>query len=272
MSTSLPPEDRRTKEMLPTILSVTRRLRTRREPIAPHAGPVTEATAAAGGRSGALRAAIFGANDGLVSNASLIFGVAGAGVEASFVLVAGVAGLLAGAFSMAAGEYVSMRVQREVLERLIHLEAHEIEADPQTEREELAALYRSRGMSAELAARLADEVHADPATALGVHAREELGLDPEEGLGSPVGAALASFGTFAVGAILPLLPFLVTSGDSAVAASAIVSGAALFGIGASMTVVTGRPWWRSGLRMLAIGAAAAAVTYAIGSLFGVATG
>lgn len=271
MSTSLPPEDRRTKEMLPTILSVTRRLRTRREPIAPHAGPVTEARAAAGGRSGALRAAIFGANDGLVSNASLIFGVAGAGVEASFVLVAGVAGLLAGAFSMAAGEYVSMRVQREVLERLIHLEAHEIEADPETEREELAALYRSRGMSPDLAARLAAEVHADPAAALGVHAREELGLDPEEGLGSPVGAALASFGTFAVGAIVPLLPFLVTAGDAAVLSSAVVSGAALFGIGASMTVVTGRPWWRSGLRMLGIGAIAAVVTYAIGTLFGVAT-
>lgn len=267
----MPPEDRRTKSRLPEILRVRRRLSARAAIISPHPGQVTEARAAAGGRSGALRAAIFGANDGLVSNASLIFGVAGAGAESSFVLLAGVAGLLAGAFSMAAGEYISMRVQRESFERLIHLEAHELEADPDAEREELAALYRARGISEGLAGSLADEVMRDPDRALQVHARDELGLDPEGGLGSPVAAAGSSFLTFAIGALVPLAPFVVSGGTAAVLASAVVSGATLFGVGAAMAVITGKPWWRSGLRMLAVGGAAAAVTYAVGALFGVAT-
>jgi VIT1/CCC1 family predicted Fe2+/Mn2+ transporter len=162
-------------------------------------------------------------------------------------------------------------VQREVLERLIHLEAHELGADPEGERAELAAIYVRKGVSPDLAERLADELMRDPKVALDTHAREELGLDPEEGLGSPVAAAGSSFLTFAVGALLPLAPFLLTTGGTAVAAAGLVTGAALFGIGASMSFLTGRRWWLSGLRMLAIGTAAAVATFLIGRLFGVAT-
>ena len=183
---------------------------------------------------------LFGANDGLVSNASLIAGVAGAGVENAVVLLAGVAGLLAGAFSMAAGEYISMRVQREVFERLIHLEAHELGADGDGERAELAALYERKGLPAELASRVAEELMRDPKVALETHAREELGLDPEEGLGSPVAAAASSFATFSVGALVPLAPFLVLTGPSAARASAALSALALFGVGAVMATLTGQ--------------------------------
>lgn len=272
MATDLPPRDRATKERLPFLAGAVRRLRKERRPLVPHVGSTgaTESGANAG-RTGSLRAAIFGANDGLVSNASLIFGVAGAGVDNAVILVAGVAGLLAGASSMAAGEYISMRVQREVLERLIHLEAHELGADPAGERAELTAIYVRKGVSPDLAARLAEELMRDPKVALDTHAREELGLDPEEGLGSPVAAAGSSFLTFAIGALLPLAPFLLTTGSTAVAAAGVVTGAALFGIGASMSFLTGRPWWLSGLRMLSIGTAAAVATFLIGRLFGVAT-
>ena len=199
----LSPEDRATKDRVPLLSFVVRRLRTRRAPLLPHEGPI-DGEQRTGGKSGALRAAIFGANDGLVSNLSLIMGVAGAGVDHSVVILAGVAGLLAGAFSMAAGEYISMRVQREVFERLIHLEAHEIGSDHAAERKELAELYERKGISPELADRLAEELMRDPKVALETHAREELGLD-EQGLGSPWAAAGSSFATFAVGAILPLV-------------------------------------------------------------------
>ncbi|HET9723889.1 MAG TPA: VIT1/CCC1 transporter family protein [Actinomycetota bacterium] len=267
----LSPEDRVTKERVPVLAGVVRRLRTRRAPMLPHAGPV-DGEQRAGGRSGALRAAIFGANDGLVSNLSLIMGVAGAGVDNDVVILAGVAGLLAGAFSMAAGEYISMRVQREVFERLIHLEAHEIGSDHVGEREELADLYRRKGISPELADRLADELMRDPETALETHAREELGLDPQEGLGSPWAAAGSSFVTFAAGALIPLIPFWFGSGSGVVVASAILSILALFAIGSGMSYLTGRSFLVSGLRMMLIGAAAAAVTYAVGSLLEVGTG
>jgi VIT1/CCC1 family predicted Fe2+/Mn2+ transporter len=263
-------DDRRTKARIPLLTSTVRRLRRRRGPVLPHEGPV-EGEQRTGSKSGALRAAIFGANDGLVSNLSLIMGVAGAGVDNSVVILAGVAGLLAGAFSMAAGEYVSMRVQREVFERLIHLEAHEIGTDPDTEREELAEIYRRKGISAELSDRLAEELMRDPKVALETHAREELGLDPEEGLGSPWAAAGSSFATFAAGAIVPLVPFWFGSGDAVVLASAVLSVVALFAVGAGMSYVTGRNFLVSGLRMMLIGAAAAVVTYAIGSLLGVST-
>ncbi len=236
----------------------------------PHAGP-TDGEQRAGGKSGALRAAIFGANDGLVSNLSLIMGVAGAGVENTVVVLAGVAGLLAGAFSMAAGEYVSMRVQREAFERLIHLEAHEIGSDPDVEREELAQIYEGKGISPELAARVAEELMRDPNVALETHAREELGLDPKEGLGSPWAAAGSSFATFAVGAVVPLVPFWFGSGNAAVVASALLSLGALFGVGAGMSYVTGRSPLISGLRMMLIGAAAAAITYGVGTLLDVGT-
>jgi VIT1/CCC1 family predicted Fe2+/Mn2+ transporter len=242
-----------------------RRLRPRAHPILPHEGIVVGEQTGMGGKSGALRAAVFGLNDGLVSNLSLIFGFAGAGVDNSVVILAGVAGLLAGAFSMGAGEYVSMKVQRELFERLIHLEAHEIGTDPELERRELAEIYRARGVPPDLAESVSEALMRDPERALETHAREELGLDPAE-LGSPWGAASSSFVTFAVGAIVPLIPFLVTEGDAAVVASAVLSGATLFAAGALLTRVTGRSPVLSGLRMLGIGAMAAAITYAVGSL------
>ena len=269
--TGLSPEDRRTKERVPLLSATMRRLRARRGPMLPHEGP-TGAEQRTGGKSGALRAAIFGANDGLVSNLSLIMGVAGAGVANTVVILAGVAGLLAGAFSMAAGEYISMRVQREVFERLIHLEAHEIGTEPDVERDELAQLYVRKGISADLSGRLADELMRDPQIALEAHAREELGLDPQEGLGSPWAAAGSSFVTFSIGAIIPLIPFWFGSGDAAVLASAILSIVALFGVGAGMSFVTGRSFLISGLRMMLIGSAAALVTYWVGSLLNVGTG
>lgn len=267
----LSPQDRATKERLGVLTSTVRRLRTRRAPIVPHIGP-TGLEQRTGGRSGALRAAIFGANDGLVSNLSLIMGVAGAGVENSVVILAGVAGLLAGAFSMAGGEYISMRVQREVFERLIHLEAHEIGTDPELERRELAELYQRKGISPDLAGRLAQELMRDPEVALETHAREELGLDPKEGLGSPWAAAGSSFATFSVGAIIPLIPFWFVSGSAAVIASAVLSILALFAVGAGMSFLTGRNPLISGMRMMAIGSAAAAITYGVGKLLDVSTG
>jgi VIT1/CCC1 family predicted Fe2+/Mn2+ transporter len=264
-------EDLVTKSRVDLLSRIVRRMRGRQWRIVPHPGPIG-GEPRAGGRSGALRAAIFGVNDGLVSNLSLIFGVAGAGVDNHVVILAGVAGLLAGAFSMAAGEYISVRVQREVFERLIHLEAHEIGSDPEAERAELADLYVRKGLSRELADRLADELMRDPETALDTHAREELGLDPGEGLGSPVAAAGASFGTFSAGAFVPLVPFLFGSGVAAVIVSAALSGGALFGVGAAMSFLTGRSPFLSGARMFAIGGAAAAITYLVGKLLDVSVG
>jgi vacuolar iron transporter family protein len=238
--------------------------------VVPHPGPVPdgEQAPAAGGKSGALRAAIFGVNDGLVSNLSLIMGVAGAGVENDLILLAGVAGLLAGAFSMSAGEYTSMRVQREIFERLIHLEAHELATDPEGETEELTVLLRRRGIPRDLAAQTARSLMADPETALDVHAREELGLDPDQ-LGSPWGAATSSFLTFSAGAAVPLVPYLVGSGVAAAATAVSLALAALFAVGASMSLFTGRAWAWSGARMLLIGGAAALVTFGVGRLLGV---
>ena len=245
------------------------RLRGRSWRVAPHPGPVSEQSPAAGGKSGALRAAVFGLNDGLVSNLSLIFGVAGAGVSNTVVIVAGIAGLLAGAFSMGAGEYVSMRVQREVFERLIHLEAHELDSDPEGERDELVDIYVGKGFSHALAERVAEEVHRDPELALDVHAREELGLDPDGGLGSPWAAAGSSFAMFSIGAIVPLVPFFFTQDIPAVLISSVVAGLTLFGVGAGVSYLTGRPVWFSGMRMLVIGALAAGITYGVGTLLGV---
>ncbi len=253
------------------LAAIVTRLRGRTWRIVPHPGPASVEQRVGGGKSGALRAAIFGANDGLVSNLSLIFGVAGAGVSNRFVIIAGVAGLLAGAFSMGAGEYVSMRVQREVFERLIHLEAHEIGTQPEAERRELAELYVAKGVSRDLAVRLAEELMRDPELALETHVREELGLNPKEGLGSPWAAAASSFVTFSSGAIVPLVPFLFTSGAPAVATSAVLSAATLFGVGATMSFLTGKSWVRSGLRMLLIGALAATITFGIGAALHVST-
>ena len=237
--------------------------------ITPHPGHVDGEQDASSSKSGALRAAIFGMNDGLVSNLSLIFGVAGSGLAGEVVVIAGFAGLLAGAFSMGAGEYVSMKVQREVFEQLIHKEAHEIATEPEEELQELAEIYERKGIERETAWRIAADVMKDPQIALETHAREELGIDIEEGLGSPWAAAGSSFVMFSIGALVPLLPFLFASNGTAVVASAALSGVTLFGVGGAMTILTGRGLVLSGARMLAIGAVAAAITYGVGTLLGV---
>jgi VIT1/CCC1 family predicted Fe2+/Mn2+ transporter len=249
------------------------RVATRHEDwLRPHRGPTPgrEMPFGVGGKSGALRAAIFGINDGLVSNLSLIMGVSGANVQNRFVIVAGVAGLMAGAFSMAAGEYVSMKVQRELFERLLHLEAHEIATEPEEEHQELQEIYERRGFPPDLARQVTDVVMQDPQVALETHAREELGLDPDQ-LGSPWSAALSSFVTFSVGAVIPLLSFLFGSGSAAVLGAVTASGVALFVVGATMSLLTGRRAVPSGVRMLLVGAVAAAVTFGVGRLFHVST-
>src|SRR6266571_1701770 len=239
---------------------------TRTSRLRPHPGPVDpDSPMRPGGKSGALRAGIFGVNDGLLSNLSLIMGVAGASASNHFILLAGVAGLLAGAFSMGAGSYVSMRVQRELFERLLHLEAHEVATEPEEEHEELAKIYERKGFPPDLAERAATVIMRDPAVALETHAREELGLDPDE-LGSPWGAAISSFVMFAVGALIPLLPFVIGSGTAAVVVAIPASGVAIFAVGAAMTLITGRSWLWSGARMLIVGACAAGITFGVGRL------
>ncbi|MBW3562808.1 MAG: VIT1/CCC1 family protein [Actinobacteria bacterium] len=220
------------------------------------------------GAGGALRAAVFGVNDGLVSNFSLVMGVAGGVDDTGVVLLAGVAGLFAGAFSMAAGEWISVRSQSELYEREIAVEAEELRLFPEEERDELELIYRAKGLPRVEAAALADRIMADPDTALDTLAREELGIDPTD-LASPWVAAGSSFVAFALGALVPLLPFLVATGTASVVAAAMICAVALFGVGASLSVFTGRPPVRSGVRMVAIGGAAAAATYAIGALVGV---
>jgi vacuolar iron transporter family protein len=267
---ALTPEDRRTKAQLPELLGVRRTLTRRaRRPLVPHPGPTDGEQVTGGGKSGTLRAAIFGVNDGLVSNVSLIMGFAGASQTRSVILLAGISGLLAGACSMGAGEYLSMRIQREVLERMLHLEAHELGSDPVGEANELAAIYREKGIPASLAADVAEALMRDPETALDTHAREELGIDPREGLGSPWGAAISSFLTFSAGAFVPLIPFLFTGATAGALLSALVAGLALVTVGGVTSRFTGRPVVVSALRMLLIGIGAAAVTYGIGLLLGV---
>jgi VIT1/CCC1 family predicted Fe2+/Mn2+ transporter len=235
----------------------------------PHVGRVQGEQDATTSKSGALRAAIFGMNDGLVSNLSLIFGVAGSGLDREVVVIAGIAGLLAGAFSMAAGEYISMKVQREVFEHLLHTEAHEIATEPEEERRELAQIYERKGIQPETASLIARELMRDPQVALATHAREELGIDMEEGLGSPWAAAGSSLLMFAIGASVPLLPFLAASGRASVVVSAILSAITLFVVGGVMSVLTGRGFVPSGARMLVIGATAATITYGVGALLDV---
>jgi VIT1/CCC1 family predicted Fe2+/Mn2+ transporter len=223
------------------------------------------------GGGGNLRAAVFGVNDGLVSNASLILGVAGASTDARLVLVSGVAGLAAGAFAMAAGEYVSVRSQRELFEHQISLERDELKQYPEAEAQELALIYAAKGLPKREATKLAKQIVADPEQALDTLAREELGLNPAE-LGSPTGAAVSSFLSFAAGAALPLLPFLASSGPRALHTSIGVTCVALFAIGAALSLFTGRGALHSGARMLLLGGLAGAVTFGIGRLFGVALG
>ncbi len=221
------------------------------------------------GQSGTLRAVIFGISDGLVSNTSLVMGVSGASVgEPRFVLLAGIAGLLAGAFSMAAGEYISMQSQRELYERQIALERAELEAMPEEEQAELAAIYRAKGFSAADADKIAEKLFRDPERALETLIREELGLDPDQ-LGSPWGAASGSFVAFAIGAMVPVLPFLFGGGLTIIAVSIVLSLTAMFGVGVGVSLLTGRSALFSGLRQVVIGAAAAAVTFLVGRLIGV---
>jgi VIT1/CCC1 family predicted Fe2+/Mn2+ transporter len=218
----------------------------------------------------ALRAAVLGANDGLVSNLSLVMGAAGASFSSRTVLITGFAGLLAGAFSMAMGEWVSVQSSRELSQRQLESEAEQIATDPAHERAELVTLYERRGLTAQEARRLADRIMSDEDAALQAMARDELGIDPEQLGGSAWTAAIASFLLFTVGAIIPVVPFLFEEGDPAVLLSVGVSGLGLLAIGAAITLLTGRSAWRSAFRQLAIGVGAAAVTYGAGFLVGTA--
>lgn len=217
---------------------------------------------------GWLRPAVFGAMDGLVSNLALIAGVAGGTrhhTDTSAVVLAGLAGLAAGAFSMAVGEYNSVASQSEAAQKEIAKERREILANPQGEAGELAEMYVAKGLDPALAAEVARQVHADVDNAVAVHAREELGVDPDD-LPSPMLAAVSSFLSFALGALLPLLPYLVGSGS--LLPAVLVTLVALFACGAVVTQVTSRPWWYGGSRTMLLGGAAAALTYLVGGLVG----
>ncbi|UGS39205.1 VIT1/CCC1 transporter family protein [Capillimicrobium parvum] len=220
------------------------------------------------GSGNALRAAVLGANDGLVSDLSLVMGVAGASLGSTQILITGLAGLVAGAFSMAMGEWISVTSARELYARELRIEGRELRDMPEAEHAELAEIYRRKGLDAELADRVATALSASPETALDTHAREELGIDPDELGGSALQAAVASFGLFCIGAIPPVAPFAFLDGDTAVAVSLALSCVALFGIGAAITRLTGRSPWYSGARQLAFGVGAAVVSYAIGVLIG----
>ncbi len=218
--------------------------------------------------SGGARAAVFGASDGLVSNVALILGVAAAGPEEGVVLLAGVSGLVAGAASMAAGEYISMRSQAELFERELRIEREAQLANPELERLELAKIYETRGLEPDTAYELAEAMMRDPEVALEVHAREELGIDPDE-LGSPWAAAISSFGAFGIGAALPLLPWIMWSGDAGLVGSIIVSAVGALVLGAIVGVFSGRSASLAALRQLAIAAVATLVTVGIGTAVGV---
>ena len=218
-------------------------------------------------RSGALRAGVFGVSDGLVSNTALVMGFAGSGTSRTVTLLAGIAGLLAGSFSMAAGEYISMSSQREMYEREISLEQAELEEKPEEEHAELVLIYRAKGLSKPEAEQLADRIMADRSVALDTLAREELGLDPDE-LGSPWGSAFSSLFAFAIGAFVVIIPYLAGSGKAALLTAIVLAVAALFGVGASIGALNGRGVLRSGLRQVIAGVIAAAVTFGVGHLIG----
>lgn len=224
-----------------------------------------------GGVSGGnLRATVFGINDGLVSNAALVMGVAGSGAAPSIVLMTGAAGLLAGALSMAAGEYVSVRSQRDMYEYQISLEKEELAEYPEEEAEELALIYEARGMDIEQARTFARSLLGNPDHALDVLAREELGLNPDD-LGSPLGAASSSFLAFALGAVIPLAPFLIGLPAHSVMGWTIgVTAIALAAVGMLISLFTGRNAWLGAARMVAIGGGAGVIAWLVGSWLGVA--
>lgn len=217
----------------------------------------------------ALRAAVLGSNDGLVSNMSLVMGVAGAAVSNNTILLTGIAGLLAGAISMALGEWLSVQSSRELNQRQIDLETEELLASPEEEKKELVLLYQAKGMNTVEAQKLADNAFESHQTAIDAIITEELGIDKEELGGSAWEAAIASFVLFAIGAIIPLYPFMILDGKNAILLSVASSIVGLFGIGAAITLLTGKSVLFSGLRQVGFGLAAAAITYGIGSLIGV---
>ncbi|MEO8402013.1 MAG: VIT1/CCC1 transporter family protein [Gammaproteobacteria bacterium] len=218
--------------------------------------------------AGNLRAAVFGVSDGLISNVSLLLGVVGANADLHFVVLSGTAGLLAGACSMAAGEYVSMTSQREFFEYQIELEQEELELYPEEEAAELACIYRARGVAVDDAKKMANKVISNKDIALDTLAREELGLNPDE-LGSPWGAAISSFMAFALGAFIPLLPFVMSAHGSNIIVSLVLTGISLLVIGGMLSLFTNRSAILGGLRMLIIGGLAGGVTFLIGKLVGV---
>ena len=220
------------------------------------------------GGGNALRAAVLGANDGLVSNASLVMGVAGAELAGRSILVTGLAGLMAGSLSMALGEWLSVQSARELFEHQIGIEREELLAAPEEEAEELALIYQAKGLDPEQARALGQRLVQDQQAALDTLAREELGIDPEELGGSAWVAATTSFLLFAVGAIIPVLPYFFVEGMTAVAVSVVLSVIGLFAIGAAITVITGRNALVSGLRQVLFGVAAAAITFGVGRLVG----
>ncbi len=224
-----------------------------------------------GDRSGSLRAAVFGVSDGLVSNTALVMGIAGSGAPRSTILLAGVAGLLAGSFSMAAGEYVSMSSQREMYEREIDLESAELDENPAEERDELVLLYRAKGLDRAQAEQLADKLMTDREVALDTLAREELGLDPTA-LGSPWAAAGSSLLAFAIGAFVVVLPYLLGGGVAALVAAIGLAVLALIAVGAGIGLLNGRSVLRSALRQVLVGGIAALFTYGVGLLIGVSVG
>ncbi len=219
-------------------------------------------------QGGTARAAVFGVSDGLVSNVAIVLGFAAANTGAGLVRLAGLAGLIGGAVSMAAGEYISMTAQAELLERELEMERLELHRRPEAERRELAQIYRSRGVDEATADQLATALSRDPDLALETHAREELGIDPNA-LGKPVSAALSSFVTFSVGAFIPLLPYLFGTGTAALVAAIVLGVIAALAVGAFLARFTGRPVGRSAARQLLFSAVPAAATYALGSAVGV---
>ncbi len=217
----------------------------------------------------ALRAAVLGANDGLVSNVSLVMGVAGADLAARSILVTGLAGLLAGSLSMALGEWLSVQSARELYSHQIAIEREELAAFPDEELEELSLIYRAKGVAEDEARSLATRIVGDQSTALDTLAREELGIEPGELGGSAWVAAITSFLLFTVGAIIPVFPYFFGGGLTAIVVSVGLSAIALFAIGAGITIITGRNAWISGMRQVSFGVAAAAITFGIGRLIGV---
>lgn len=232
-------------------------------------GPPLEPSRAKQGN--ALRAGVLGSTDGLVSNLSLVLGVAGSGAARGVIIIAGLAGLVAGSLSMALGEYLSVQSARELYANELKIEAGQLAASPDAEVAELRGIYERKGIPIKMAGELAEHmVRADSQLALDTMAREELGFDPNELGGSAWIAAATSLVLFAVGASVPLLPFLITGGPGALIAAAVLSGVAIFGLGAAITRLTGIHPVRSGSRQLAFGATAAAITYGIGVLVGAA--